>query len=596
MLRRFKLWLTLAGCGSALAIGCYRESTSDQIRQTKPREPVAARPITTASQPALEPPTTGRSAGEESADRTARMTREYSERVVKGRPRTGQSLSDVATVERPGPAMDRNGTAQGRSEKSTESPITAGASKRAVHVASDSPEVGGVQANTATSTSPEPPWRQTGRVSEAEQEPSKPAAEPAAKPEPAPPPVTKAAELPPPALGARSDTTAPPAADKRLPAPAQAPGGEKPEALVPSPTPSARISPKPASRAGVDDVGQPKPAVRSSDLAQNRPAVIPAQPATPRQPSAPSAAPSGGFVVPKPPDVPTTPAGSKQGENGRAGKKRSRTAEPVAVQVKPTAPPRVETPEPSKAAQPNQPVKSQLPPDTNIKTVIEQRLKEVRANPNDLDRQLSLRLLYVVDNQPEKALEEIPGTNAPVQAIVQKLMKTIVTAAKNKGRDPSASATQMLDSVEELRKLLKSHADLQIPAIKLCTKVDGFGVYEEIKSPSFTAGRRNRFIVYCEVKNFRSEPTEDNQWRVLLAQRIKILNGEGKTVFQASDEDVPYVSHRMIEDFFLVQVVDLPASLSPGKHLLRVYVEDKLAGKATENQVEFVVKSGQPRR
>jgi len=243
-----------------------------------------------------------------------------------------------------------------------------------------------------------------------------------------------------------------------------------------------------------------------------------------------------------------------------------------------------------KSAQPNQPIQTVSASEADIKGLIQRQLKEVQANPDDLEKQLALRLLYVVDNQPEKALAEIPGTNAPTQAIVQKLMRTILTAAKSKGREPSAAATQLLDSVEELRKLLRAHADVQIPAVKLCTRVEGYGVYDEVKTASFQTGQRNRVIVYSEVKNFRVEPTEDNQYRVLLAQRIKILDSEGKTVYETRDDDVPYTSRRPIEDFFLVQLVELPTSLSPGKYLLRVYVEDKLAGKASENQLELTIR------
>ncbi len=554
------VWVPLC-CGLISAIGCYyQDRTIDGVAQSPDQEPTARAPSKVASRPAEPVQGSDKPVEDPSASRAARMTREYSERVNKGR---NGSVSDQVTADRFGNtrAQTRPSALKPEDSKTADSTVPQ-ASKRAVHMDTDSADIGSVRANVPTQVD----------VDSGE------------KPESVPPSVTapKASEEP---------KSVPPKREASLP---------KPE----TPKPSAPVTPPPTPQPVVPPPTAPKkeePRIVASRQApaELRPLLQPPQeprPQAPAKPAAPSmaqTAPSeekrSGFVVPKPPDVPTTPAKSRHVD---PGKKSAKGSAPPVLEVKAAEPPKVPSTEPTRAAQPNQPIRSiAAPAEGDIKSVIEQRLKDVQSTPNDLEKQLQLRLLYVVDNQPEKALAEIPGTNAPTQAIIQRIMKMVLTASKSKGRDSAAAATQLLDSVEDLRKLLRTHADLQVATLKLCSKVESFGVFEEIKTASFQVGHRNRVIVYCEIRNFRIEPTEDSQNRVLLAQKIKVLNSEGKTVYDVGDEDVPYISRRPIEDFFLVQLVELPTSLSPGKYILRVYVEDKLAGKATEGQTEFTMRS-----
>ncbi len=704
MLRWGKQVVGGLACGLILAVGCYVESDIEQVSQVPVKDPNTTKTATAGTRPLSKAfDTEARTGRDPSVDQTEKATREYSDRVARGRSTPGDAGSERVTSERFG-----GGAAFGKGESNPEASKAVGsatpdANRSAIHVDSDSFETGHVPAKDAGRTAGKSVDHRgdksaegttAGRPSRIDGQTVTPPglsqrvpiekkgaegqasalAKPADSGMPSEPlsiqdqkakavevpterfPIEKkATEAQTPSLAKPTDrvTGVTPAKteDQKVPPlelPSRLPIEKKateghvssgakpvvptaPPAVAPAAPPAAPVvPPAPVARSDSGSSVGEKRAVESPDLLPKptatvsdvKPAMTPALadrsasegfsaktervdrkeslPVLAEQgglsaAKAPASSPTGGFVVPRPPDVPSEPAKSRSVSDERKQPGAIPAATPR-VEAKTVAQPKPTGPEPARSAQPNQPVGTASVTDADIKAVIRQRLKEVQANPNDLEKQLALRLLYVVDNQPDKALAEIPGTNAPTQAIIQRLMKTVMNASQSKGKDPAAGATQMLDSVEDLRKLLRSHADLQLPAIKLCTKVEGFGVYDEIKPPVFPAGQRNRLIVYCEIKNFRTDPTEDGQYRVLLAQRIKVLNSEGKVVYEVGDDDVPYTSRRPIEDFFLVQLVELPTSLPQGKYLLRLYAEDKLAGKATENQVEFTIKSGSANR
>ena len=135
-------------------------------------------------------------------------------------------------------------------------------------------------------------------------------------------------------------------------------------------------------------------------------------------------------------------------------------------------------------------------------------------------------------------------------------------------------------------------ADLAITAVKLCKKVERFGVYEEIKPLRFPAGQPNRAILYCELENYtllEADKAEQDRFLVRLSQDVEILNSKGQLVYQKSDAGRRHTSQHPPKGFFVAQSLDLPAKLPPGKYSLKVSVKDSSSGKPGERQLEFTV-------
>ncbi len=112
----------------------------------------------------------------------------------------------------------------------------------------------------------------------------------------------------------------------------------------------------------------------------------------------------------------------------------------------------------------------------------------------------------------------------------------------------------------------------------LCRKVSGFGVYEPFEGEEFIAGRENRMIVYAEIDDFVSAPVEDGEgFEVRLEQEVVLYNeADGLAVWRHPAQPVRDTSRRQRRDFWVVQMVSLPANLGVGKYRLKVRVTDHL--------------------
>jgi hypothetical protein len=72
--------------------------------------------------------------------------------------------------------------------------------------------------------------------------------------------------------------------------------------------------------------------------------------------------------------------------------------------------------------------------------------------------------------------------------------------------------------VTDLADRLKQQADLTIPTLSLCTKVEGFGRYDPIDPPRLTAQKERQAIIYCELENFASQLNGAKMWQTDVIQ------------------------------------------------------------------------------
>ncbi len=225
------------------------------------------------------------------------------------------------------------------------------------------------------------------------------------------------------------------------------------------------------------------------------------------------------------------------------------------------------------------------PPAGSIAAVRADLERRVAAEPDDLDHQLRLRMLYLVDGQDDRALADTPGMNPDLQELVRRLVRTWIAARGRSGEDPATWATRQLAGVNEWRGLLRARADLSVPVVALCTHIESFGRYDPIEPPEFVAGVESRAVLYAEVQNFRTEPTGAGEYRSLLAMRTTLLTAVGREIWSTYDDNIEDQARRPREDFFLSKLVLVPETLDSGEYLLKVQIEDKLAGKANGNQI-----------
>lgn len=229
-----------------------------------------------------------------------------------------------------------------------------------------------------------------------------------------------------------------------------------------------------------------------------------------------------------------------------------------------------------------------------IVDTLRQRIAELEAQvarePNNLDAQMRLRMLYLSVGEDGKALEATEGMDDDKYQLVSSCLRLMKAARSDLGRDPAAWANEQLPAIEALREGVRAQADLRVPKIVLCESIDAYGVYDPIEPPEFVAGQSHEALLYIEVDNYSSEKTASGYYRTVLAMRLSVMDRGGRVLWTAPQSDnIEDLSRERRRDFFLTyDRLRLPKGKFPaGTYVLKVEVEDVLAQKTNSSALEF---------
>ncbi len=207
--------------------------------------------------------------------------------------------------------------------------------------------------------------------------------------------------------------------------------------------------------------------------------------------------------------------------------------------------------------------------------------ERVAVAPEDVAARWELLLLQLADGNQDAAGPAPEGTADRATSVLGEL-RDVIVAVRDSLENPVVAADRALEAANALRATFSEQADLQIPAVALCTRVQTFGVYDEMPAAALVPGRPNRTIVYVEIANFMSEQTPEGQYRTLLSGELEVLTADGAPVWRHEQPDIVDVSRQRRNDFFLAQVITLPATLGVGDYVLKVTMEDELSGKSNQ--------------
>ncbi|MFA9477426.1 hypothetical protein ACERK3_03860 [Phycisphaerales bacterium AB-hyl4] len=132
---------------------------------------------------------------------------------------------------------------------------------------------------------------------------------------------------------------------------------------------------------------------------------------------------------------------------------------------------------------------------------------------------------------------------------------------------------------------------LEIRTFALCRRVSGYGVYEPFESKTFLAGRDQRVIAYSELEHFRHNRLANGNYEVELEQEVVLYNeSDGLAVWRHEPVRITDESRNPRRDFFVVQMITLPARISVGKYRLKVRISDQHGNSLDETTIplEFV--------
>jgi len=223
----------------------------------------------------------------------------------------------------------------------------------------------------------------------------------------------------------------------------------------------------------------------------------------------------------------------------------------------------------------------------------EQLLSQLEAETKegrDVGAEWRFRLMLLAlgrDAQAQAFSSTIPSDARSLAAA----LFAVVASVRELFRDPNAPAEAALQHVDELTHALSSHVDPVVSGVALCRRVVTFGVHEAMPAADLVSGKGVQTIVYSEVRRFRSESKADGQFETRLATRLELFSADGKSVWNKEEPEIVDVCRRRRTDFFIAQRVTLPPTLPAGDYVLKVFVEDKLSGRAGEGRLPLTIQA-----
>jgi hypothetical protein len=206
-----------------------------------------------------------------------------------------------------------------------------------------------------------------------------------------------------------------------------------------------------------------------------------------------------------------------------------------------------------------------------------------------IQKQVNLRMLYLLSGQPARSLEPIAGLDPADQEFWQEVFWGMSSYFdRNTIADPRDRATQTIAQLRAAVHKLQEKSKLELRNVSFCNKIENYGRYERFKRDEFTAGQP--VLLYAEVDNFKSEPTTDGPYRAILKSTIEIFDASGKLVQTmpfAPTEDLCASPRR---DYYNSYEFSIPPGIALGPHQLKLTVEDQLSQKMASYTVNFTVK------
>jgi hypothetical protein len=199
------------------------------------------------------------------------------------------------------------------------------------------------------------------------------------------------------------------------------------------------------------------------------------------------------------------------------------------------------------------------------------------------------RLAGVIDRLPEDQ-----------QAVARAVAEIVGAAGVSADGDPQ----RLIDALVTQASRLDEARPVRIGALRLCSRVEGFGRYEELPSSSFVAGSPMRMIIYSEVERFDSrwltardraragssdyrppDARQGGEWEVRLSVELQLFHeSDGLLAWRRPEEVTVYRSKSKVRDFFVVDQIALPRPLTVGAYRLKVILRD-LADRSVDERL-----------
>ncbi len=208
-----------------------------------------------------------------------------------------------------------------------------------------------------------------------------------------------------------------------------------------------------------------------------------------------------------------------------------------------------------------------------------------------IEKQVHLRMLYLMAGKQERALQVIPGLDPADQEFWQQIFWGL-TNYFDVTSIPSSSdrATQTVTQLTNAMLRLQEKARLELRNVTFSHKISSFGNYEKYARDEFSPGQE--VLLYAEVANIHSEPIPDGKFKTSLKSTIEIYRHgtQGDLIERIDLPETVDVCRTHRRDYFHSYQFTIPAKLSLGPHILKLSVEDQLSHRVGTYTLNFTVK------
>lgn len=226
-----------------------------------------------------------------------------------------------------------------------------------------------------------------------------------------------------------------------------------------------------------------------------------------------------------------------------------------------------------------------------VRELIVELSKELYRDAAHAD--MPLRELFLIAAttlvSPDRALnaDAIPGLTARERDLLREFQSFFVQLGSSLDGNSDAEQT-IVNSIERLRASLRTEPQLKLGSVALCTRVGGFGDFDQFSKYAFLAHSEQQAVVYIEIAGFTSELNQRDEWVTELSQQLVIYSDrDGIPVWREDWQSAVDRSRNKRTDFFVVQLITLPQALSVGKYHMKVRVRDEKSGAEAEASIPF---------
>ena len=211
--------------------------------------------------------------------------------------------------------------------------------------------------------------------------------------------------------------------------------------------------------------------------------------------------------------------------------------------------------------------------------------------PEWLQHQTDLRLLYLIAGRSAESMRAIESLPEKEQEFWQSMMLAMEAyRSSDDSADRTEQLTETLNYVRTASRQLQPLSTMKIRRMSFCNRIEGFGSFDVFPGSDFKAGQP--LLLYAEIENYRSELTDDGEYRSEFAAKIQFIR-DGETEPIASRTiDLPEIEDRCIAertDYFQSYELTIP-TLSPGHYILRLRVDDQLTQQTATSDLPFDIR------